>query len=119
MSQYLILINSDEKAQAKATVEQQKEIMGAYMQYTAELKNAGVMLGGEALEASDKGARVAYKEGRRVVTDGPFAEAKEVIGGYYLIDVKTREEAIEWAGKCPGAKHGGVEVRAVRDYTKG
>lgn len=119
MSQYLILINSDEKAQAKATVEQQKEVMGAYMKYSADLQKAGVMLGGEALEGSATGARIAYKEGRRVVTDGPFAEAKEVIGGYYLIDVKTREEAIEWAAQCPGAKHGGVEVRSVMVFPKG
>ena len=118
MAQYLILINSDEKAQANATPDQQKEIMGAYMQYTAELQKSGVMLGGEALEPSAKGARIAYKDNRRVVTDGPFAEAKEVVGGYYLIDVKTREEAIEWAAKCPGAKHGGVEVRAVRVFPK-
>jgi hypothetical protein len=119
MSQYLILINSDEKAQAKATVEQQKEIMTAYMAYTQDLQKAGVMLGGEALEPSAQGARIQFKEGRRVVTDGPFAEAKEVIGGYYLIDVKTREEAVEWAAKCPGAKHAGVEVRAVRVFPKG
>jgi hypothetical protein len=118
MAQYLILINSDEKAQAKATVEQQKEIFGAYMQYTEELTKAGVKLGGEALEPSNNGARISYKEGRRVVTDGPFAEAKEVIGGFYLIDVKTREEAIEWAAKCPGAKYGGVELRSVMVFPK-
>ena len=118
MAQYLILINTDEKAQAKATVEQQKEIHAAYMSYTAELKNAGVMLGGEALEGSASGARISHKEGRRVVTDGPFSEAKEVIGGFYLIDVKTREEAIEWAGKCPAAKLAGVEVRSVMAYPK-
>lgn len=118
MSQYLILINSDEKAEAKATPAQQKEIFDAYMKYTADLQKAGILLGGEALEGSAKGARVAYKDGRRVVTDGPFAEAKEVIGGYYLIDVKTREEAIEWAAQCPGAKHGGVEVRSVMVFPK-
>ena len=118
MAQYLILINSDEKAQAKATVEQQKEIFGAYMKYTEDLNKAGVMRGGEALENSSSGARISFKEGHRVVTDGPFAEAKEVIGGYYLIDVKTREEAIEWAAKCPGAKYGGVEVRSVMVFPK-
>ena len=118
MSQYLIIINSDEKAEAKATVEQQKAMFQAYGQYTAELKSAGVMLGGEALESSAKGARISYKEGRRVVTDGPFAEAKEVIGGFYLIDVKTREEAVEWAAKCPAAKAGGVELRSIMVFPK-
>ena len=118
MAQYLIVINTDEKAQAKATVEQHKETYAAYMKYTADLKSSGVLLGGEALEGSASGARISYKEGRRVVTDGPFSEAKEVIGGYYLIDVKTREEAIEWADKCPGAKLGGVEVRSVMTFPK-
>jgi hypothetical protein len=110
----MIVINTDEKAQAKATVEQSKEMYAAYMKYTADLKSAGVMLGGEALESSTTGARISFKEGHRVVTDGPFAEAKEVVGGFYLIDVKSRDEAVEWAAKCPGAKLAGVELRAVR-----
>jgi hypothetical protein len=111
--QFMIVINSDEKAQAKATVEQQKEMHAAYMKYTSDLKSAGVMLGGEGLEPSASGARISFKEGHRVVTDGPFTEAKEVVGGFYLIDVKSRDEAIEWASKCPGAKLAGVEVRSV------
>ena len=116
--QFMIVINTDEKAQAKATVEQGKEMHAAYMQYTADLKSAGVMLGGEALESSASGARIGFKEGHRVVTDGPFSEAKEVVGGFYLIDVKSREEAIEWASKCPGAKLAGVEVRSVMAMKK-
>jgi hypothetical protein len=116
--QYLIVISSDEKAEAKATVEQQKEVQAAYMKYTDELKTGGVLRGGEGLEPTSKGARVIFKEGRRIVTDGPFAEAKEVVGGYYLIEVKSKEDAIEWASKCPGAHHGGVEVREVMDFTK-
>lgn len=118
MSQFLILINSDERAAAKATVEQQKEMTAAYMKYTGELKSGGVFLGGEGLEPSNNGARISWKEGHKVVTDGPFTEAKEVIGGFYLIDVKSRDEAIEWASKCPGAKMGGVEVRSVMTYPK-
>jgi hypothetical protein len=118
MSQYMIVINSVEKAQAKATVEQNKEVMAAYMKYSEELAASGAMRGGEALEPSSKGARISHKEGRRIVTDGPFAEAKEVVGGFYIIDVKTREEAIEWAAKCPGAKYGTVELREVRVFPK-
>ena len=118
MSQYLIIINMDEKAQAKATVEQHKEIAASYGTYTAELKSAGVFLAGEGLEPSNSGARIRFQEGRRVVTDGPFAEAKEVVGGFYLIEAKSRDEAIEWAAKCPGAKHAGVEVRSVMTYPK-
>ena len=116
--QFMIVINSDEKAQAKATVEQGKEMHAAYMKYTADMKSAGVMLSGEGLESSASGARISFKEGSRVVTDGPFAEAKEVVGGFYIIDVKSREEAIEWAAKCPGAKLAGVEVRTVMTYPK-
>ena len=111
--QFMIVISSDEKAEAKATVEQQKEMHAAYMAYTADLQKAGVMLHGNGLLPTSKGARVSFKEGRRVVIDGPFTEAKEVVGGYYVIDVKSREDAIEWAGKCPGARHGGVELREV------
>ncbi|MBX3188022.1 MAG: YciI family protein [Labilithrix sp.] len=116
--QFLIIINSDEKAETKATVEQQKEVYEAYMKYTADLKTAGVLLGGEALEPSAKGARVGWKDGRQVVVDGPFTEAKEVVGGYYLIDVKSREEAIEWAAKCPGSRFSPVEVRSVMIFNK-
>jgi hypothetical protein len=116
--QFMIVISTDEKAQAKATVEQQKEMHAAYMAYTNELKKAGVMLHGDGLLPSSKGARISYKEGRRVVTDGPFTEAKEVVGGYYIIDVKSRDEAIEWAGKCPGARQGGgVELREVMVFS--
>jgi hypothetical protein len=111
--QFMIVINTDEKAQAKATVEQGKEMHAAYGAYTDELKKAGVMLHGDGLLPSSKGARISYKEGRRVVIDGPFTEAKEVVGGYYIIDVKSREEAIEWASKCPGARYAGVELREV------
>ena len=116
--QFLILINTDEKAQAKATVGQQKEVMEEYMKYSSDLAAAGVMKSGEALESTSKGARISFKEGRRVVLDGPFAEAKEVIGGIYVIEVKSREEAIEWAAKCPGAKYGGVELRQVMTFPK-
>ena len=111
--QFMIVIKTDEKAQAKATVEQQKEMSAEYGTYTGELKKAGVMVHGDGLLPTSKGARISYKEGRRVVIDGPFSEAKEVVGGYYIIDVKSREEAIEWAGKCPAARHAGVELREV------
>ena len=111
--QFLIVITGDEKAQGNTTVGQQKEMHAEYMRYTDALLASGVMKGGEALEPSSKGARISMKEGRRVVIDGPFAEAKEVIGGFYLIDVKTRAEAIEWAAKCPGAQHGTIELRQV------
>jgi hypothetical protein len=117
--QFLIVIVGDEKAAAKKTVEETKATMTAYYEYTAALKSSGSLVSGEALEPSSKGARITSREGRTVVTDGPFAEAKEVVGGFYLIDVKTREEAIEWATKCPALKHGGgVELRQIMTFPK-
>src|SRR5690349_6109964 len=104
---YLILITSDESSQASATKEQQEQVFGAYMKYTEDLRKAGVMLAGDALEETAKGSRIVVRDGKRKVTDGPFAETKEVIGGYYLIQVKSKEEAVEWASRCPGAQYGG------------
>ena len=112
---FMILINSDENAEKQATEADRKETWGRYMKYSQELKSAGVMLAGDALAKSEKGARVRVDGGKRTVTDGPFTEAKEVIGGYYLIQVKSKDEAVEWAARCPGASGGGVEVREVVD----
>ena len=109
---YLILISNDE-TQTVPEIES-KEVWEAYGKYTQELQKAGVMLAGDALLPSGKGgARIKIQGGKRSVTDGPFSEAKEVIGGYYLIQVKSHEEAVEWASRCPGAARAGVEVRQV------
>jgi hypothetical protein len=116
--QFMIVINQDEKAQAKASDADRQKISAEYMKYTQELKTAGALLGGEALDPSNSAVRVIYKEGRRVLTDGPFTEAKELVGGFYLIDVKSKEEAVEWASRCPGAHHDGVELRTVRMMPK-
>ena len=111
---YLILINMDETKPVSDAA--RGEMMTVYRKYTEELQKAGVMLAGDALFPSSKGgARIKVTGGKRTVTDGPFSEAKEVIGGYYLIQVKSHEEAVEWAARCPGASRGGVEVREVVD----
>src|SRR5262249_1809290 len=87
--------------------------------YNAELIKAGVMLDGNGLQASSKGARIDFKNGKPTVKDGPFAEAKELIAGYWLIEVKSREEAIEWAKRVPfkpemsGKGEGTIELRQV------
>ena len=77
------------------------ELVEAMMAYNEELAKAGVMLAGEGLHDSSQGARVVYSSGRKTVIDGPFTEAKELIAGFLLIDVRSREEAIEWARRCP------------------
>jgi hypothetical protein len=116
--QYMILIKSNEQAEANTSPADRDQVFAAYMKYSADLKKAGVMLAGDALQPTAKGARVVVDGGKRTVTDGPFAEAKEVIGGYYLIQVKSKEEGVEWASRCPGAAHGGVELREVIEMPK-
>jgi hypothetical protein len=81
------------------------ELVGAMGKYNEELMKAGVLLAGEGLQASSKGARVYFSGGKRTVVDGPFAETKELIAGFWMIQVKSKEEAIEWAMRCP-APHG-------------
>jgi hypothetical protein len=89
------------------------EAMGAMMKYNEELSKAGVLLALDGLHPSAKGARVHYKGGKATVTDGPFAEAKELVGGYWMIQVKSRDEALEWAKRIPGSDAEMVELRQV------
>jgi hypothetical protein len=89
--------------------------VAAMMKYNEELEKAGVLLSGEGLHPPSMGARVSFPGGKPKVTDGPFAEAKEVIGGYWMIRVKSREEAIEWAKRCPGSENETIEIRQVQE----
>jgi len=86
------------------------------MKYNQELLDAGVLRAMDGLEPPSAGARVTYDTGKPVVTDGPFAEAKEVLGGYWLIDVGSKEEAIGWAKRAPMSADEIIEVRKVHDY---
>jgi hypothetical protein len=87
--------------------------VAAMMKYNESLQKAGVLLGLDGLHPPSMGARVTFSGGKAKVADGPFAEAKEVIGGYWMIQVKSKEEAIEWASRCPGSENETVEVRQV------
>lgn len=111
MTTYAILINHDENA--ASTEAEQNQVMSAYMAYTEEMQKAGKYKGGEALQPEVTGKRVRVRNGKREVIDGPFAETKEVLGGFYLVDAKDEAEAVEWAAKCPGAQYGTIEVRPV------
>ncbi len=82
--------------------------------YARSLSDAGVLLGMEGLHASERGARVTFSGGDVTVTDGPFTEAKELIGGYWMIQVRSKEEAIEWAKRCPGEQCA-IELRQVQE----
>jgi hypothetical protein len=114
---FMMMIKGDVHTEAGAIPnEQEFEAMG---KYNAELIKAGVLLDGAGLHPSSKGAKITFSKGKPRVTDGPFSEAKELIAGFWMIQVKSREEAIEWAKRCPfnpDARFGGdgeIELRQV------
>jgi hypothetical protein len=114
---YLLTIYGDE-SQQPASEDEGKAIMDAYFAFGQELTEAGGMLGGEGLQPTSTATTVRVREGERMLTDGPFAETKEQLGGFYLIEAKDHDEAVEWAAKIPGASTGCVEVRPVMDYSQ-
>lgn len=89
------------------------ELVRPMRKFNDEMSKAGVLLAAEGLHPTSKGTRIRISQGKRVVTDGPFAEAKEVIAGFWMIQVKSREEAIAWASRCPLPESGVVEIRQV------
>jgi hypothetical protein len=91
--------------------------VAAMMKYNESLQKAGVLLALDGLHPPSTGARVTFPGGKPKVTDGPFAEAKEVLGGYWMIQVKSREEAIEWASRCPASENEIIEVRQVQEMS--
>jgi hypothetical protein len=91
-------------------------VMKEWTDYTQMLKDRGAYLGGEALQPNPTATTVRLKEGRTIVTDGPFIEAKEALGGFYLVEARDLDEALELAAACPGAKYGVVEVRPVMEF---
>ncbi len=93
----------------------QADAVAAMMKYNEALKEAGVLITLDGLHPPSMGARVSFAGGKPIVTDGPFAEAKEVLGGYWMINVKSREEAIAWAKKCPASENEIIEIRQVQE----
>jgi len=91
------------------------KVVAAMMKYNESLQKAGVLLALDGLQPPSMGARVTFSGGKPTVTDGPFAEAKEVLGGYWMIQVKSKEEAIEWAKRCPGSDNEVIEIRQVHE----
>lgn len=110
--QYMLLIYS-EKSDAQPSPEEQKAVMGAYFAFNDELQKAGAFIAGDALQPTETATTVRVRSEKALVTDGPFAETTEALGGYYLIECGNLEEAVEWGKKCPGSHHGSVEVRPV------
>jgi hypothetical protein len=110
---YALTIYGDEAQRDNASEEDRQALSRAYMELTQEMEQKGVLAAGEGLYPTQTATTVRVRDGERDVTDGPFAETKEQLGGFYVLDVKNLDEAIEWAAKIPGAQAGTVEIRPV------
>ena len=122
MPRYAALIYGDAATETSGTPEQWAAIMDEYNDFGATAGAAGVLGGGEALQPTVTATTVHVKGGKGgevLTTDGPFAETKEVLGGFYLLECADLDEAIRWAAQIPGAWHGRVEVRPVIDFSQG
>ena len=109
--QYMILIHNDEDAYRARPAAEAAASMAAYGAYSEALAKAGKMVGGARLDRAALGKLVTVRGSEARVVNGPYAETREELGGYYIIDAASEAEAIEWAKKCPGAAHGTVELR--------
>jgi hypothetical protein len=110
---YILLIYNEEKAWANLTEAQGRQLMGEYIQFTKEIQENGNYNAGSQLQPTASATAVRVRDGKRLVTDGPFAETREQLGGYYLIDAKDLDEAISIASRIPSAKTGTIEVRPL------
>jgi hypothetical protein len=111
--QYLLLIYGNEAAWAAMPKEQAGAMYGEYRAFTEAITKSGNYLGGNPLQPTSTASTVRVRDGKRAVTDGPFAETKEQLGGYYLVEAKDLDEAIAFAARIPGAKVGSIEVRPI------
>jgi hypothetical protein len=113
----MLLIIGDESRYSEMAPEEQAAQLQRWSDYTKELVDAGAFVAGDGLQTSSSATTLRVQDGERILTDGPFAETKEQIGGYYTIECKDLDEAIDWAAKLPSAAFGGVtEIRPVMDY---
>ena len=110
---FMVLVKSDKNTEAGVMPDEQ--LLTEMGKYNEELVKAGIMLSGEGLQPSSKGARIQFSGNKRTVVDGPFTEAKELIAGYWIWQVKSKEEAIEWAKRCPNptGAEGHLELRQI------
>ena len=113
----LMIPKGYESAGPEAVGELDPERVAAMMEYNESLEKAGVLRALEGLHPPSMGARVSFAGGKPTVTDGPFAETKEVVGGYWVIEVASKDEAIEWAKRCPGSDDEVIEVRQIQEMT--
>ena len=114
--QYLLMIYDPEKAWPEMPEGERNKMFGEYMQLTKELKASGSFIAGDALQPTKTATTVRVREGKTTLTDGPFAETKEQLGGYYLIEAKDLDEATKIAARIPSARFGSIEVRPIMKY---
>lgn len=113
---YMLLIYGNETEDAKQTPAQLEAEMQAYDTFTSAVSNAGVLRAGEALLETAKARTVRTRNGKTTATDGPFAETKEYLGGYYVVECEHLDDAIQWAAKIPHAAKGSIEVRPILEF---
>lgn len=110
---YLLMIYGEEALDENMSEAEMGQLMQAYGRFGAEIEAAGVLLGSDRLHPVSSASTVRVRDGKTLITDGPFAETKEALGGYYLIDVQDLDAANAWAAKIPSATYGSVEVRPI------
>ena len=115
--QYLLLLYSEESGWSRMTPAAQEQAVAAYGAYGEALKKAGVYLGSNRLQSVSTATTVRVADGKSQVLNGPYAESREQLGGYYLIEAETIDEALDWAGRIPTARRGSVEVRPIQPVT--
>src|SRR5882672_925682 len=113
----MLMIPKGYETAAPGTMPDDADRIAAMMKYNETLQKAGVLLALDGLHPPSMGARVSFAGGKPKVTDGPFAEAKEVLGGYWMIQVKSKAEAIEWASRCPAGDNEVIEIRQVQEFS--
>ena len=111
--QYVLLVHAAEDGWAQMSPAQQEQGLAAYTAYTAALKSSGSLVASDRLRDSSTATVVRVRDGKTKVVNGPYAESKEQLGGYFVIEAKDLDEALKWAEKCPGAHHGTMEVRPI------
>lgn len=114
---YMLLIYDDPKIWAGLSQEEQSGLMGEYFQFTGEIKASGHYIAGDPLQPTSTATSVRLREGKRMLTDGPFAETREQLGGYYMIRARDLDEAISIAARIPSVRLGTIEVRPVMEYS--
>ncbi len=113
---YMLLICTDEQVEAAMPEAERAASYAAYFAFTQATQQQGAFVAGEALQPVHTATTVRLNNGKLLTTDGPMAETKEQIGGFYVLDCKNLDEAIAWAAKIPGAQHGSIEIRPIWDY---